>query len=367
MKKIIKTFIPNSILDFKEKITNEIYRDKIKNFSLYLSKTNRVKLRESKDKFFFQIKNTKFVSSRGILNSANIYNKIQYANSKSISLEKIEKIKSNSSIYLCSNALISFSKKTIDKIKIPFILLSGNSDLEISPDTIGKNNFYKILNNKFLQKWFVQNLNFENEKLINLPIGLDYQSRWGGNNIFGKDKMLPFEQEKFLIDTFINSQNVNERRFLAYSNWHFLLSDERKLCLKKIDKSICFFQNTRPYREITWKKQIEFAFVLCPEGSGIDTHRIWEAIFLGSIPIVKKNGIINLFNDLPVIIINNWNEINIHYLKDKYEKIINKKFDFSSLFLKYWKLKFTNDETKFELEKMTLVEFKNYVQNNLIN
>ena len=196
MKKIIKKLIPKSVLEFKEKIRHEIYIDKIKNFSFDFIK-NRTKLRELKNKFFFQIQNTKFVSSRGILNSADIHNKIQYANSKLISLEKIEKMKPNSSIYLCSDSLINFSKKTIDKIKIPFVLLSGNSDLEISPNTIGKNNFYKILNNKFLKKWFVQNLNFENEKLINLPIGLDYQSLSEGHKLRGKNKKLPFEQEKY--------------------------------------------------------------------------------------------------------------------------------------------------------------------------
>ena len=28
-------------------------------------------------------------------------------------------------------------------------------------------------------------------------------------------------------------------------------------------------------------------FVLCPEGNGIDTHRVWEALYSGSIPIVR--------------------------------------------------------------------------------
>ena len=364
MKKIIKKFIPNSILDFKEKIRHEIYKDKIRNFSFYFSSKNRARARELEHKFFFQIKNTRFVSSRGILNSADIHNKIQYANRKLISFEKIEKIKPNSSIYLCSDALINFSKKMIDKIKIPFILVSGNCDLEISPNTIGENNFYRILNNKFLQKWFAQNLTFENKKLINLPAGLNYQSRWEGNNTFGKDKMLPFEQEKILIDTFINSPNINERKFLAYSNWHFQPLDERKLCLEKIDKSVCFFQNTRPYREITWKKQSEFVFVLCPEGAGVDTHRIWEAILLGSISIVKKNGIINLFNKLPVIIVNDWNDININFLRNEYKKIINKKFDFSSLFLNYWKSKFNLSENIFNLNEMTIDEFRIFIKKN---
>jgi hypothetical protein len=30
-------------------------------------------------------------------------------------------------------------------------------------------------------------------------------------------------------------------------------------------------------------------FVVCPEGNGIDTHRIWECLYMGTIPIVENN------------------------------------------------------------------------------
>ena len=31
------------------------------------------------------------------------------------------------------------------------------------------------------------------------------------------------------------------------------------------------------------------AFVLCPRGNGVDTHRMWETLYMGSIPIVRRH------------------------------------------------------------------------------
>lgn len=363
MKKILKKFVPNFILDLKEKIKHDIYKDKIQNFAFYLNKNKRDKLKEHNDKFFFEIKNTKFVSSRGILNSTNIHNQIQYANHKSLSIKEINKILPHDSLYICSDALINFSKKTIDNIKVPFTLVSGNSDLEISPNTIGDKNFYKILNYNFLKKWYAQNLSFKNKKIINLPIGLDYQSESQGNHKIGKNRRLPFDQEQLLIKTLLESKKIEDRNFKIYSNWHFLISPERIDCLKNIDKSLCYFEEKRKYRDVTWKKQSEFTFVLCPSGFGFDTHRVWESMILGSIPIVKNNGIVNLFHDLPIIIVDDWSDINNDYLQNRYKRIINDHFNFSPLFLKYWQKKINNDETDYDLKPMTLKEFKTFLSN----
>jgi hypothetical protein len=50
-------------------------------------------------------------------------------------------------------------------------------------------------------------------------------------------------------------------------------------------------------------------FVLSPAGNGFDCHRTWEAMYLGAIPIVKK--IHWPFNDkkLPVLIVNEWEDL----------------------------------------------------------
>lgn len=53
----------------------------------------------------------------------------------------------------------------------------------------------------------------------------------------------------------------------------------------------------------------EHDFVLCPRGNGRDTHRLWETLYLGSIPIVKNGESPGqLLRDFPVWIVNEWSE-----------------------------------------------------------
>lgn len=49
-------------------------------------------------------------------------------------------------------------------------------------------------------------------------------------------------------------------------------------------------------------------FVLCPEGTGIDTHRVYEALFCGATPMVLRNSLSHLYEKLPVCIVDNWTD-----------------------------------------------------------
>jgi hypothetical protein len=49
-------------------------------------------------------------------------------------------------------------------------------------------------------------------------------------------------------------------------------------------------------------------FVLCPEGTGIDTHRVYEAMFCGATPVVLRNSLANLYSHLPVCILDRWSD-----------------------------------------------------------
>jgi hypothetical protein len=51
-------------------------------------------------------------------------------------------------------------------------------------------------------------------------------------------------------------------------------------------------------------------FVLCPEGNGIDTHRLWETLYMGGTPIVKRNKFMSsLFDQLPVVQVKDWEDL----------------------------------------------------------
>jgi hypothetical protein len=80
----------------------------------------------------------------------------------------------------------------------------------------------------------------------------------------------------------------------------------------------------------------KFTFVLSPFGIGMDCHRTWEALCLNSIPIIKAPNFKHLFEDLPVLVIDEWNEINERLLYNTIQKFKNINFNFDKLKLTYW-------------------------------
>jgi hypothetical protein len=77
-------------------------------------------------------------------------------------------------------------------------------------------------------------------------------------------------------------------------------------------------------------------FVFCPRGNGVDTHRIWETMYMGSIPIVKYEITHESFTDLPILFIENWNEISDEFLEESYKKIVEKNWNLDKLKVGYW-------------------------------
>ena len=77
-----------------------------------------------------------------------------------------------------------------------------------------------------------------------------------------------------------------------------------------------------------------YKFIISPHGNGLDCHRTYEAMFLGSIPIVRTSPLDVIYKDMPIIILKNWHEININDLVEKSKEMITKSRE--RLYLKYW-------------------------------
>jgi hypothetical protein len=113
-------------------------------------------------------------------------------------------------------------------------------------------------------------------------------------------------------------------------------------CHEKIDKTACFFESNPVPRNSTWQRQAECMIVVSPEGIGMDCHRTWEALLLGCIPIVKRNGIASLYSSLPILIVDDWSEVTRERMLAYIKLIQMQTFDFSCLFREYWVNKFFN-------------------------
>ena len=77
-----------------------------------------------------------------------------------------------------------------------------------------------------------------------------------------------------------------------------------------------------------------YKFIISPHGNGLDCHRTYEAMFLGSIPIVRTSPLDIIYKDMPIIILKDWQSININKLIEESKTIITKSRE--KLFLKYW-------------------------------
>ena len=56
-------------------------------------------------------------------------------------------------------------------------------------------------------------------------------------------------------------------------------------------------------------------FVLCPPGNGVDTHRMWEALAAGAIPVVLRSQAMKLFESLPILFVEDYCEVTIELLE----------------------------------------------------
>ena len=103
-----------------------------------------------------------------------------------------------------------------------------------------------------------------------------------------------------------------------------------------VEKEVSFVDITNLYNQ--------YQFVLSPRGNGIDCHRTWELFLAGAIVITKTSPLDSVFleNNLPVVILNNWEELNENLdekLKLWYEKYIHltsKENIFPKMTFNYW-------------------------------
>jgi hypothetical protein len=197
-----------------------------------------------------------------------------------------------------------------------------------------------LLEDQRLIDWHAQNRDFDHPKLHSLPIGINLHNLWSNPLQWGGGFILPTLQELQLKNIAESAPLFINRKQKIFCNWHFSIDRaDRKDCLERIDKTICFFQPKPSPMVETWELQSQFQFVLSPHGAGLDCHRTWEALLLGCIPIVKTAKLNDLFEGLPVIAVDDWREINQQFLQDRAQEMAGNTFNLEKLSMRYWKSK----------------------------
>ena len=291
--------------------------------------------------------NCYFVCSRGLLKSCNFHSPKPISSCRTDVTYLYNMLLSNKmfngmSIYVCSDLLRFFVNKILLNLTHTFVLVTGDSDLCVPKEALTKEETLILLNSKLLLKWYTQNSRVqENNKIIQIPIGLDYHTILRNPNSswrLSEEGILPKQQENILIDIIKSAKPFYERNTKIYVNFT-IKSDrfnQRQSALDTIPNELMDINTNFIVRSQTWKNMINYTFVLSPTGIGLDCHRTWEALCLGCIPIVCVKEFTTMFNELPVLVISNWNEVTKELLENTIKDFKNRTFNKEKLTLKYW-------------------------------
>jgi len=205
----------------------------------------------------------------------------------------------------------------IDSFKNQFILITHNSDENITEK------YLKIADNNKIIHWFSQNVMISHLKVSILPIGIA-NSMWDHGNL---DCITPILFNKNKIQLLYFNFNVNTN------------IGKRQKCKEILEQNGYIFTETKLYSEYL-KELSESKFCICPEGNGIDSHRIWESLYCGTIPIMLRNIFTEeIEKNYPCILLNSWEEFN-NTILDNYKNYLFSESIKNKLNLLYYKYLF---------------------------
>jgi len=304
----------------------------------------------NKDKFYNILDTnykTHFFNNRGLAQlSDKKLDIIPSDNGSNFDKKYFENLKDFDKIFLTTDMFKKFIKEVNIYKKIIIILSCSDHGFPNEFSKIDKINYIDFIeNNKNILKVFCGNydLDYDHYKIKCIPIGIDYHT-------LTKKNINPFEQEKKMFTIYKNSNIFEKRLDKCYSFFHFIEkhleeiykrhnSDRYKAkdALDKVNFNV--FQVKKISREETWKNMVKYKWIISPHGNGLDCHRTYEAIALGCIPVVKSSTLDIMYKDMPIIILNDWNEISLELLKSKTEEALKKSKE--TITLDYWKDKFS--------------------------
>ena len=261
--------------------------------------------------------------------------------------------------------------------KHEYVLVASGSDLSVPDEFFGEfaGKAPKQLP-KLIHKWYstnvAKNSGAWSDQLTLIPIGVDYGYRvcntahafiagfsfwtllrpwtWFEFTTSAND------QEALLLGIASHALPLQSRKRKVYSDWMFnanygrsfpyvkngkrLNTITRKDAYEKIkDTPIFEFPSYRLDRARAWTEKSMFAFELSLPGFGMDCFRIWEALALGIIVITVSSPLDPLFTGLPVVIIDDLDEIteaNLDVWLEQYGPRFNDQKAMAKITNEYW-------------------------------
>ena len=200
-----------------------------------------------------------------------------------------------------------FQEQILPNINVPIVLVSGISSYNVD-------NYQPLLESSKILKWFCTNPPCVHEKIVGVPIGFEEKERPGGNQKLLKSMELnPIKNGKILLPKHTEDTNKDRMQSIEY--------------LKSLD-FVDVQDDKLPFNEYL-ELISRYKYCICLEGAGFDTHRNYECLLVGTVPIMKTSGVKNIYDDynLPSRFLDSWSQLDA----ELYNELKNTSFDFSNV------------------------------------
>lgn len=245
-----------------------------------------------------------------------------------LQINKFSKLHDGQNIIFCKTDYLMSEFEAIKKINNDVILISGNSDYVIDENII------KFLP-KNCKKWYGQNVVVDSEIVKCLPLGLENSFISYRGDFHG----VGYDYVKIKENSINNFTDRVPNKFI-YSNFNVQTNFNHRFPIKQISNEIVFIDWCEPNLSIEkfFDDILDYEAVICPDGNGPDTHRFYETLYMGRIPIIfNKIMYNNLYNMFPVVFLDDINLLrNYEYMKEKIDIAKNKQWNKKVLTSEYW-------------------------------
>jgi hypothetical protein len=191
-----------------------------------------------------------------------------------------------------------------------FVLVTGCSDVSLQPTS----EVLAVMNHPKLLRWFAQNVDLKHDKLVALPIGIDFHTLVWHRYYWHTYRIMPEPQNTQVANLAEHACNHPEQRRLAILvNFKVRGHDERSKAVASMQRNLPEHMIVYPGAEprlAVWQQATGVEFVLSPPGVGKDCHRTWESLAVGAIPIVLRDApFAQVYKGYPVVMVDSWDEI----------------------------------------------------------
>ncbi|MCA3555399.1 hypothetical protein [Aestuariivirga sp.] len=247
-------------------------------------------------------------------------------------------------VHVKTDHVAEFASAILPQLRQPIVLVTGDSDMAPVRSHRG------LLDHPMIGHWFAQNcdLGEVHPRLSPIPIGLDnpvytkFEKRIGflADALAGRARFDPLfktndtgDQRRFNAAAGGARAAVGRKPLAVLCTFHKNhriapdisgLPDRVAAAAALGPQPFCHFVQRRMPQDKCWRMHADFAFEASPQGKGMDCFRTWEALALGTVPIVRTSPLDLLYraHDLPVAIVRDWAEVTLQRLSQWAEELV---------------------------------------------